>query len=328
MASQPTNSSLADRYAQMSRISEMLDSLIGLDTATPSGTFTTGPNRGLPVAAMPPSATPFRQKSGPRRVSKVTAETARARADREARPAKQAERFARNAPKPPALLARADQTSSGPSQLYGDPPMFPRGMTPEQLEKYMQESRGRLSKSDTSPPKQPRPGPRPAPYSTRGVGEKMAAPVGRPETKAAPRRQPIGPSALSTTLSRIDATPASSIYRSAPGLTAEDFRQAQETMDLGQTQRAFDIGYATQARQLADEDIARTQAGYAAGDEAFRQRMAELDADAYAKHMAAQRAGRRAATATGRASQAADAMGNQYYFDPLAAFGRAMGFGQ
>ena len=290
MASQPTNSSLADRYAQMSRISEMLDSLIGLDTATPSGTFTTGPNRGLPVAAMPPSATPFRQKSGPRRVSKVTAETARARAERAGRPAKLAERFARNAPKPPSLLAREEPTPT------------------------------------TAKPAAK--GPRPAPYSTRGVGEKMAAPVGRPETKAAPRRQPIGPSALSTTLSRIDATPASSIYRSAPGLTAEDFRQAQETMDLGQTQRAFDIGYATQARQLADEDIARTQAGYAAGDEAFRQRMAELDADAYAKHMAAQRAGRRAATATGRASQAADAMGNQYYFDPLAAFGRAMGFGQ
>ena len=290
MASQPTNSSLADRYAQMSRISEMLDSLLGLDTATPSGTFTTGPNRGLPVAAMPPSATPFRQKSGPRRVSKVTAETARARTERAGRPAKLAERFARNAPKPPALLARAE-----PAPTKAKPAA---------------------------------PGPRPAPYSTRGVGEKMAAPVGRPETKAAPRRQPIGPSALSTTLSRIDAAPASSIYRSAPGLTAEDFRQAQETMDLGQTQRAFDIGYATQARQLADEDIARTQAGYAAGDEAFRQRMAELDADAYAKHMAAQRAGRRAATATGRASQAADAMGNQYYFDPLAAFGRAMGFGQ
>lgn len=290
MASQPTNSSLADRYAQMSRISEMLDSLLGLDTATPSGTFTTGPNRGLPVAAMPPSATPFRQKSGPRRVSKVTAETARARTERAGRPAKLAERFARNAPKPPSLLAREEPT--------------PTKAKPAAK------------------------GPRPAPYSTRGVGEKMAAPVGRPETKAAPRRQPIGPSALSTTLSRIDATPASSIYRSAPGLTAEDFRQAQETMDLGQTQRAFDIGYATQARQLADEDIARTQAGYAAGDEAFRQRMAELDADAYAKHMAAQRAGRRAATATGRASQAADAMGNQYYFDPLAAFGRAMGFGQ
>jgi len=290
MASQPTNSSLADRYAQMSRISEMLDSLLGLDTATPSGTFTTGPNRGLPVAAMPPSATPFRQKSGPRRVSKVTAETARARTERAGRPAKLAERFARNAPKPPSLLAREEPT--------------PTKAKPAAK------------------------GPRPAPYSTRGVGEKMAAPVGRPETKAAPRRQPIGPSALSTTLSRIDAAPASSIYRSAPGLTAEDFRQAQETMDLGQTQRAFDIGYATQARQLADEDIARTQAGYAAGDEAFRQRMAELDADAYAKHMAAQRAGRRAATATGRASQAADAMGNQYYFDPLAAFGRAMGFGQ
>lgn len=290
MASQPTNSSLADRYAQMSRISEMLDSLLGLDTATPSGTFTTGPNRGLPVAAMPPSATPFRQKSGPRRVSKVTAETARARTERAGRPAKLAERFARNAPKPPSLLAREEPT--------------PTKAKPAAK------------------------GPRPAPYSTRGVGEKMAAPVGRPETKAAPRRQPIGPSALSTTLSRINAAPASSIYRSAPGLTAEDFRQAQETMDLGQTQRAFDIGYATQARQLADEDIARTQAGYAAGDEAFRQRMAELDADAYAKHMAAQRAGRRAATATGRASQAADAMGNQYYFDPLAAFGRAMGFGQ
>lgn len=108
MAYQPTNSSLADRYAQMSRISEMLDSLIGLDTPTPSATFTTGPNRGLPVSAMPPSVTPFRQKSGPRRVSKVTAETARARADRAARPAKMAERFARNAPKPPALLAREE----------------------------------------------------------------------------------------------------------------------------------------------------------------------------------------------------------------------------
>ena len=287
MASQPTNSSLADRYAQMSRISEMLDSLIGLDTATPSGTFTTGPNRGLPVAAMPPSATPFRQKSGPRRVSKVTAETARARADREARPAKQAERFARNAPKPPALLARDEQ-----------------------------------------PAAKAKPSARLAPYSTRSRAPEPAAPIGKVETRPAPRRQPVAPSALSQTLGRINAAPASSIYRSAPGLTAEDFRQAQETMDLGQTQRAFDIGYATQARQLADEDIARTQAGYAAGDEAFRQRMAELDADAYAKHMAAQRAGRRAATATGRASQAADAMGNQYYFDPLAAFGRAMGFGQ
>lgn len=286
MASQPTNSSLADRYAQMSRISEMLDSLLGLDTATPSGTFTTGPNRGLPVAAMPPSATPFRQKSGPRRVSKVTSETRGARTARAERPAKLAERFARNAPKPPALLARNE-------------PAAPKAK-----------------------------GPRPLPYSTRGKPAEVAKAPAPVREKAQPARRPVAPSALSETLGRINATPVSSIYQGAPGLTREDYRQAQETMDLGQTQRAFDIGYATQARQLADEDIARTQAGYAAGDEAFRQRMAELDADAYAKHMAAQRAGRRAATATGRASQAADAMGNQYYFDPLAAFGRAMGFGQ
>lgn len=123
MASQPTNSSLADRYAQMSRISEMLDSLIGLDTPTPSATFTTGPNRGLPVSAMPPSVTPFRQKSAPRRVSKVTAETARARAGRTARPA-------------------VDQPVGPPKPKQAAP---------------------------TKPvAKQPRPGPRPAPYTTRG----------------------------------------------------------------------------------------------------------------------------------------------------------------
>lgn len=291
MASNPPTSTLADRYQeQMARISSILDELLGINTSatpTPSATFTSGPNRGLPVAAMPPSATPFRQKSGPRRSSKVTSETRAARTARAERPAKLAERFARNAPKPPALLAR-----------------------------------------DTQPTAKTKPSARLAPYSTRSRAPEPAAPIGKLETRPAPRRQPVAPSALSQTLGRINAAPASSIYRSAPGLTAEDFRQAQETIDLGQTQRAFDIGYATQARQLADEDIARTQAGYAAGDEAFRQRMAELDADAYAKHMAAQRAGRRAATATGRASQAADAMGNQYFFDPLAAFGRAMGFGQ
>lgn len=122
MASQPTNSSLADRYAQMSRISEMLDSLIGLDTPTPSATFTTGPNRGLPVSAMPPSVTPVTQKSGPRRVSKVTAETARARAGRTARPA-------------------ADQPVGPPKPKQAAPTM--------------------------PVAKQPRPGPRPAPYDTR-----------------------------------------------------------------------------------------------------------------------------------------------------------------
>lgn len=290
MASQPTNSSLADRYAQMSRISEMLDSLLGLDTATPSGTFTTGPNRGLPVAAMPPSATPFRQKSGPRRVSKVTAETARARADRAARPAKMAERFARNAPKPPALLAREE-----PAPTKAKPAAT---------------------------------GPRPAPYSTRGVGEKMAAPVGRPETKAAPRRQPIGPSALSQTLGRINATPASSIYQGAPGLTREDYRQAQEMMDRAQEQRAFDIGYATQARQLGEEDIARTQAKYRQDDLDFANYMALLDQDILDKQLAAQKAARRAASAVGVARESADAMGRYVPFDPLASFGRMIGFGQ
>lgn len=265
MASQPTNSSLADRYAQMSRISEMLDSLIGLDTSTPSGTFTTGPNRGLPVAAMPPSVTPFRQKSGPRRVSKVTAEAARARAGRTARPA-------------------ADQPVGPPKPKQAAP---------------------------TKPvAKQPRPGPRPALYSTRGVGEKMAAPVGRPETKAAPRRQPLGPSALSQTLGRINAAPASSIYQSAPGLTREDYRQAQEIADLGRTEQALATSRAMAQRGQAESDIARTQQQYAQGDADFRRRMAELDADAYAKYMAAGRAGHRAAVAAGRASQAADALGN------------------
>ena len=328
MASTPSPSTPDSKYDITSRISKLLEKYFANQpTGTqPSAVFTSGPNVGLPVSAMPPSATPFRQKSGPRRISKVTAETARARAERAARPAKQAERFARNAPKPPSLLARADPTSSGPSQLYRDPPMFPRGMTPEQLEKYLQESRARLSKSDTSPSKQPRPGPRPAPYSTRK--SKPAAPKVQPEARPASRSRPVAPSALSETLGRINAAPASSIYRSAPGLTAEDFWQAQETMDLGQTQRAFDIGYATQARQLADEDIARTQAGYAAGDEAFRQRMAELDKDAIAKQLAAQKAARRAASAFGVARESADAMGRYVPFDPLASFGRMIGFGQ
>jgi hypothetical protein len=183
-----------------------------------------------------------------------------------------AERFARNAPKPPALLAREE-----PAPTKAKPAA---------------------------------PGPRPAPYSTRGVGEKMAAPVGRPETKAAPRRQPLGPSALSQTLGRINATPASSIYQGAPGLTREDFRQAQEIADLGRTEQALATSRAMAQRGQAESDIARTQQQYAQGDADFRRRMAELDADAYAKHMAAGRAGRRAAVAAGRASQAADALGN------------------
>lgn len=290
MASTPSPSTPGSKYDVTSRISELLDQYFASmpSVSAPSAVFTSGPNTGLPVAAMPPSATPFRQKSGPRRVSKVTAETARARADREARPAKQAERFARNAPKPPSLLAREE-----PAPTKAKPAAK---------------------------------GPRPAPYSTRK--SKPAAPQVQPEVRPAARSRPVAPSALSETLGRINAAPVSSIYRGAPGLTREDYRQAQEMMDRAQEQRAFDIGYATQARQLGEEDVARAQAGYRQSDLDFANRMAELDQDALDKQLAAQKAARRAASAFGVARESADAMGRYVPFDPLASFGRMIGFGQ
>ena len=290
MASTPSPSTPGSKYDVTSRISELLDQYFASmpSVSAPSAVFTSGPNTGLPVAAMPPSATPFRQKSGPRRVSKVTAETARARAEREARPAKQAERFARNAPKPPSLLAREE-----PAPTKAKPAAK---------------------------------GPRPAPYSTRK--SKPAAPQVQPEVRPAARSRPVAPSALSETLGRINAAPVSSIYRGAPGLTREDYRQAQEMMDRAQEQRAFDIGYATQARQLGEEDVARAQAGYRQSDLDFANRMAELDQDALDKQLAAQKAARRAASAFGVARESADAMGRYVPFDPLASFGRMIGFGQ
>lgn len=312
MASTPSPSTPGSKYDVTSRISELLDKYFSSmpPVSAPSAVFTSGPNQGLPVAAMPPSATPFRQKSGPRRVSKVTAETARARSERAGRPAKLAERFARNAPKPPSLLAREEPvpTKAKPAAK----------------------------------------GPRPAPYSTRkskvsekgtrpmlppGVGTETPSPEKTGFRGATPYntfggRRPVSPSALSETLGRINAAPVSSIYQGAPGLTREDYRQAQEMMDRAQEQRAFDIGYATQARQLGEEDVARAQAAYRQSDLDFANRMAELDKDALAKHLAAQKAARRAASAFGVARESADAMGRYVPFDPLASFGRMIGFGQ
>ena len=265
-ASTPTSTIPSKYYGSMDRISQLIDQLVGLDQA-PSDIIRSGPNVGRRLSDLPPSVTPFRQRGNVRRVSKVSAETARARQQREQRPAR--------APKPPALLARAEPAPAKPTRA----PSF------------------RVAPSSPLP---------------RGVGggrKPAQIPQLLNDYPESERRRVIGPSALSQALGRIEAQPpVSSIFRATPGPSAADYARAQEDIDIANTQRAFDTGYARMSRQLADEDIARTQAGYRAGDEAFRNRMRELDAEAYARHMAALRAGRRANTAVGRARSAANSM--------------------
>jgi hypothetical protein len=149
--------------------------------------------------------------------------------------------------------------------------------------------------------------------------------VNAPQRNPSPSRN-LGPSALSQALGRIEAQPpVSSIFRNTPGPTAADYARAQEDIDLANTQRAFDIGYARKDRELAMEDIANTQAEYRRRDDERRRRIAELDADAYAKHMAAVRAGRNQASTIGQGLGLTQRMLSDTRFDPLASIGNLLG---
>lgn len=87
MASDSSKSTPASKYDVNSQIAALLEKYFTSPTSStrPSAVFTSGPNKGLPVSALPPSVTPFSQRGNVRRTSKVTEETNRARRQREAR---------------------------------------------------------------------------------------------------------------------------------------------------------------------------------------------------------------------------------------------------
>lgn len=300
MASDPSKSTTSSKYDVNSQIAALLEKYFSSPTSStrPSAVFTSGPNKGLPVSALPPSVTPFRQPGNVRRTSKVSAETARSRQQREARTAtpdqvderrrrNENERIIREQQAQARREDRARMVESTPRAIY-DP------VEAEEASRKFRET------------------------------EEFRT-VNAPQRKPSPSRN-LGPSALSQALGRIEAQPpVSSIFRNTPGPSAADYARAQEDIDLANTQRAFDIGYARKARELAMEDIANTQAEYRRRDEERRRQIAELDADAYAKHMAAVRAGRNQASTIGHGLGLTQRMLSDTRFDPLASIGNLLG---
>lgn len=297
MASDPSKSTTSSKYDVNSQIAALLEKYFTSPTSStrPSAVFTSGPNKGLPVSALPPSVTPFSQRGNVRRTSKVTLESLEARRQREDR-ARNADKMAeRRRRKENERIIREQQAQARrddrarrpqptpPSDEYG-PPLVSRAPTTED----------EIRRLETD-------------VQSGNI----------PQQKPSPSRN-LGPSALSQALGRIEAQPpVSSIFRATPGPTAADYARAQEDIDLANTQRAFDIGYARKARELAMEDIANTQAEYRRRDEERRRQIAELDANAFAKHMAAVRAGR----------PSSSVMPRYDFFDPLASIGNLLGFG-
>jgi hypothetical protein len=296
MASDSSKSTPASKYDVNSQIAALLEKYFTSPTSStrPSAVFTSGPNKGLPVSALPPSVTPFRQRGNVQRTSKVSAETARARQQREARtqtPDQVDERRRRNENDriirdQQARARREDRARRPrpvpPSDEYGPPIVSRAPTTEDEIRRQYEIRSGNI-----------------------------------PQRKSTPARN-LGPSALSQALGRIEAQPpVSSIFRNTPGPTAADYARAQEDIDLANTQRAFDVGYARKDRELGMEDIANTQAEYRRRDEERRRQIAELDANAFAKHMAAVRAGR----------PSSSVMPRYDLFDPLASIGNLLGFG-
>jgi hypothetical protein len=147
--------------------------------------------------------------------------------------------------------------------------------------------------------------------------------VNAPQRNPSPSRN-LGPSALSQALGRIEDQP--SVYFSAtPGPTPYDYFKAEENINLANIGRLSDVYSAIEQRKLAMEDIANTQAEYRRRDEERRRQIAELDADAYAKHMAAVRAGRNQASTIGQGLGLTQRMLSDTRFDPLASIGNLLG---
>jgi len=327
MASDPSKSTTSSKYDVNSQIAALLDKYFTSPTssARPSAVFTSGPNKGLPVSALPPSVTPFSQRGNVRRISKVTEETLRARRQREAR--------TQNPNRTPDQIDERRRRKEN-ERIIRDQQARARGEIRVERGEAGPLSYSTEKRSGEGTPNYPYLSSHPRAIFDPVEAEKAAQKfreteefriVNAPQRNPSPSRN-LGPSALSQALGRIEAQPpVSSIFRNTPGPTAADYARAQEDIDLANTQRAFDIGYARKDRELAMEDIANTQAEYRRRDEERRRRIAELDADAYAKHMAAVRAARNQASTIGQGLGLTQRMLSDTRFDPLASIGNLLG---
>jgi len=325
MASDPSKSTTSSKYDVNSQIAALLEKYFTSPTSStrPSAVFTSGPNKGLPVSALPPSVTPFRQRGNVRRTSKVTEETLRARRQREARTQnpnrtpdqvderrrrKENERIIRDQQARARGEARVERGEAGPLSYSTEKRFAEEKPNPSE---YYSTPRAIFDPVEAEK----------ASRKFRETEEFRT--VNAPQRNPAPSRN-LGPSALSQALGRIEAQPPV-IFSATPGPTPYDYFDAQEDIDFANMVRGIKVDSARKQRELAMEDIANTQAEYRRRDEERRRRIAELDADAYAKHMAAVRAGRNQASTIGQGLGLTQRMLSDTRFDPLASIGNLLG---
>ncbi len=338
MASDSSKSTPASKYDVNSQIAALLEKYFTSPTSStrPSAVFTSGPNKGLPVSALPPSVTPFRQRGNVQRTSKVSAETARARQQREARtqnPDRKPNQTPSQSPNrtPDQIDERRRRKEN--ERIIRDQQARARG----EAQVRRGTEAGPLSYSTEKRFAEEKPNPSEYYSTPRAIFDPVEAEkasrkfreteefrtVNAPQQNPSPSRN-LGPSALSQALGRIEDQP--SVYFSAtPGPTPYDYFKAEENINLANIGRLSDVYSAIEQRKLAMEDIANTQAEYRRRDEERRRRIAELDADAYAKHMAAVRAGRNQASTIGQGLGLTQRMLSDTRFDPLASIGNLLG---
>ncbi len=337
MASDLSKSTTSSKYDVNSQIAALLEKYFTSPTSStrPSAVFTSGPNKGLPVSALPPSVTPFSQRGNVRRISKVTEETNRARRQREARtqnPDRKPNQTPSQSPNRTPDQVDERRRRNENERIIRDQQARARGEA-----RVERGEAGPLSYSTEKRFAEEKPNPSEYYSTPRAIfdpveAEKASRKFRETEefrTVNAPQRNPspsrnLGPSALSQALGRIEDQP--SVYFSAtPGPTPYDYFKAEENINLANIGRLSDVYSAIEQRKLAMEDIANTQAEYRRRDEERRRQIAELDADAYAKHMAAVRAGRNQASTIGQGLGLTQRMLSDTRFDPLASIGNLLG---
>jgi len=262
MASDPSKSTTSSKYDVNSQIAALLEKYFTSPTSStrPSAVFTSGPNKGLPVSALPPSVTPFSQRGNVRRTSKVTEETNRARRQREARtqnpdrkpnqtPSQnpnrtpdqvderrrrnENERIIRDQQARARGEARVERGEAGPlsystEKRFGEgTPTYPYySSTPRALFDPVEAEKASRKFQETEE------------FRT----------VNAPQRNPAPSRN-LGPSALSQALSRVEAQPPV-IFSATPGPAPYDYQVALERINLANIDRISDI------EQMARDRIA------------------------------------------------------------------------
>lgn len=251
MASDPSKSTTSSKYDVNSQIAALLEKYFTSPTSStrPSAVFTSGPNKGLPVSALPPSVTPFSQRGNVRRISKVTEETNRARRQREAR--------TRNPDRKP------NQTpSQSPNRTPDQVDERRRRNENERIIRDQQaRARGedRVERGEAGPlsystekrfgegtPTYPYYSSQPRAIFDPVEAEKASRKFRETEefrTVNAPQRNPspsrnLGPSALSQALGRVEAQPPV-IFRATPGITADDERVTSQTINPSEPSREY-----------------------------------------------------------------------------------------